>query len=110
MARMSVTQKTLEHQESLSRMGGDEFAVLLPGVIQSENAVNVAKKIIDVIILPLELDDLELHLGISIGIACYPQDSSDVDEIIHYADLAMYDAKATGTGYSCFKTDMLMKN
>jgi len=107
MARMHITQENTEHQHSLARMGGDEFAVLLPGVMGCNDAINVAKKIIAAVTLPIKLNDLTLHLGVSIGIANYPQDSNDVEQLIHYADLAMYEAKSKGTGYACFNPELI---
>lgn len=107
MARMEVIQETIEHKNSLSRMGGDEFAVLLPGVIQFNDAVKVAKKIIAAVTRPMKINGLSLQLGVSIGIACYPQDSNDIEELIHYADLAMYDAKSKGVGFTCFSPSLL---
>lgn len=109
-ARMNTESESNSHQHSLSRMGGDEFAVLLPGVMSCEDASKVARKIIGVVTIPIELNDLSLQLGVSIGISCYPQDSNDIEKLIHYADLAMYDAKASGDGHTCFTTDMLQEN
>lgn len=107
LARVSGEQGSTEHYESLSRMGGDEFAVLLPGVVKYEDAVSVAEKIIASVVAPIIMDELSLKVGVSIGIAFYPQDNNDIGKLIHYADLAMYHAKNKNMGYACFNRTML---
>ncbi len=107
LARVGDEQGTAEHYDSLARMGGDEFAVLLPDVVKYEDAVRVAEKIIASVVAPMAMDELTLQLGVSIGIAFYPQDTNNIEKLIHYADLAMYNAKNKNMGYTCFNRAML---
>jgi diguanylate cyclase (GGDEF)-like protein len=88
--------------ESLARMGGDEFAILLPSTQRCEAAVQVAEKIASAVSRPIETATTSVQLGINIGIALYPQDADTTDRLIYCADLAMYDAKSRGDAYTCY--------
>jgi len=81
-----------------ARMGGDEFTLILPDT-GTEAAENVAKKVLESLLTPYILKGEKYTLGTSIGIAIYPQDSTDADELLHLADEAMYKAKKTKAGY-----------
>ena len=91
-----------EASDALARMGGDEFAVLLPSTRTRTDAERVAQKIITAVERPIHLQGLNLQLGISIGIALYPGDAPDTRTLIHRADLAMYHAKTRGGGFTCY--------
>lgn len=83
----------------VSRLGGDEFTILSTG-IDSENAAKLAAtKIIDCLREPFVIDDTELEIDVSVGIAMYPKDGSDSHSLLRSADVAMYQAKHQGTGY-----------
>jgi predicted signal transduction protein with EAL and GGDEF domain len=77
-------------------MGGDEFVIVLRNVTGSENAALVARGIVDSLSRPFLLEDRRVFLTVSIGIALYPLDGRDTDELIRKADTAMYHAKGQG--------------
>lgn len=80
----------------VARFGGDEFVIGLIEQNRIEDAALVAQKLLDVISEPIELDGNTLHVTTSIGISVFPDDAETVDLLIRDADLAMYQAKATG--------------
>ncbi len=76
------------------RIGGDEFTVLLPGLAVREDAATPARRLLKVLAEPFHVDDYEIVLSASIGIACYPLDGMDAVTLIGNADAAMYAAKS----------------
>ena len=96
----------LHARDTLGRLGGDEFALILPTRDQDE-AVHVASEVRDVLRAPFDLDGQQLELTASIGIAMYPDDATDPQTLIKYADTAMGRAKAAGRdGYRFFTAGM----
>jgi diguanylate cyclase (GGDEF)-like protein/PAS domain S-box-containing protein len=87
--------------DTISRLAGDEFTVLLPRVSESRNATLVAEKIIASLSEPFQLDGHEAHIGCSAGIAFYPGDADTDEELLKCADAAMYAAKEKGRGQFC---------
>jgi diguanylate cyclase (GGDEF)-like protein len=81
----------------LCRTGGDEFVILLPAVSPDE-AATVARRIIERVSEPFDLDQASLHVGVSIGSATAPQDGMTADALLRSADRAMYQAKGCGKG------------
>ncbi len=82
--------------EMLARLGGDEFAILSE-LSTEEEAVRLAERIADAIAdIPFQFNDTRLHLTSSIGIALFPRDGEDADELVAHADAAMYQAKQHG--------------
>jgi len=97
----------LRAEDTIARMGGDEFAVLLPGIEQPEAAVKVAQKLLDSLAQPVEIDGQELFATGSIGISLYPIDGEDTQALLKHADIAMYRAKEQGgNGYYLFTQAM----
>lgn len=82
--------------DAVYRVGGDEFAMILPNVMDRENAVIVAEKFIRTLIRPLEVEGHTLYVSASIGISMYPQDGADTTTLLRNADAAMYSAKERG--------------
>ncbi|WP_295441174.1 ATP-binding protein [uncultured Thiodictyon sp.] len=82
--------------DSVGRIGGDEFVVLLTDVQDEEQAVKVAEGIGEALRQPFILDGKTLSLSSSIGLACYPDHGSDAIELARHADEAMYQAKESG--------------
>ncbi|MBW1718008.1 MAG: EAL domain-containing protein [Deltaproteobacteria bacterium] len=93
-----VARREAEKQfmTSLSRLGGDEFTILLTGLVEVEHVARVAKRIIQHISLPVKIDGQELYITGSAGIAVYPEDGEDIDTLLKNADAAMYYAKEAG--------------
>ena len=80
----------------VARLGGDEFTVLLPHVDDAAEAARVANRLVDAIRLPFEISGHQVFLGVSIGIAVFPQDGADPETLMRHADLAMAHAKRDG--------------
>jgi diguanylate cyclase (GGDEF)-like protein len=80
----------------MARLAGDEFIILLPRTTGSSQAQKVAKRILDSLKTPFIIDKQELHISTSIGIALYPEDGQNADDLIKNADIAMYHAKKSG--------------
>jgi diguanylate cyclase (GGDEF)-like protein len=93
---------SLRAVDTVARLGGDEFAVLLPRIEAAEGAMAVAGKLQATLDAPFRLEDLALDVEASIGIALYPENGSDADELLQRADIAMYVAKDTHAGYVLF--------
>ncbi|MCW8855099.1 MAG: sensor domain-containing diguanylate cyclase [Gammaproteobacteria bacterium] len=99
-----------EKEGTVARLGGDEFAAILTGIDNSNNAKIVAEKIIYAMREPFMIDDYKLNVGISIGIALYPHDANNDDDLLHNADTAMYNAKSNHKHYSFYKKDNVAIN
>lgn len=94
-------------RDTVARFGGDEFALLLEKVPNSEAVAKVAEKLIEVLSQPYEIHNQKLYLSASIGISISPDDSTDANTLIKNADTAMYRAKDTGrNNYQFYSTDM----
>jgi diguanylate cyclase (GGDEF)-like protein/PAS domain S-box-containing protein len=85
----------LRDADTVARVGGDEFLVLL-SIAEPSDAEKVARALLSRFAEPLVVDNDELHLTTSIGVAIHPADGDDVDALIHHADAAMYRVKETG--------------
>jgi len=97
----------LRSEDVVSRLGGDEFTIILDEIADNAFPSVVAQKIIDTLSTPIKLKDELGYIGSSIGIAIYPDDSKDNDELIKYADMAMYKAKEAGKNrYRYFTSTM----
>jgi len=100
----------LRSEDLLARLGGDEFVVLLERVEDPEEAGAVARKILAALAEPLRVDEHELTLTFSIGIALYPDDGQNIDTLLLQADVAMYGAKSKGrNNYQFFVPDMTFR-
>jgi diguanylate cyclase (GGDEF)-like protein len=84
----------LRQSDTVGRLGGDEFGIVLPET-DAEQAIEVAKKILDSLQPSFELDGQVLSIGASIGIALFPEHGDDEASLIRYADIAMYEAKSS---------------
>ena len=97
----------LREDDSVARTGGDEFLVLLPEVEAFETVADVAQRVIEQLAEPVRLRGSDLVVGCSIGVAFYPEDGREVDELIRHADIAMYRAKQRGRNtYALFTPAM----
>ena len=91
----------------VSRLGGDEFTVVLNQIESPESAAIVAQRILDALSAPMIINDHELVITPSIGIAIAPRDAGDVESLLKAADTAMYHAKSTGKNhYLYYDSDM----
>lgn len=100
-------EKCLRKGDTLSRFGGDEFTLLLPSIHSHEDARSIARKLIQTLKDPFQLGDHEVFVGVSIGIAVFPDAGNTLDQLIQNADIAMYHVKARGKdGYRFFSDSM----
>jgi diguanylate cyclase (GGDEF)-like protein len=94
-------RQTLRSTDVLARLGGDEFAVLLRHA-DSDYAIDVARRMSDVLRQPFALRQVSVHVGASVGIALAPEHGTDTDELLRCADVAMYRAKAGHTAVAVY--------
>jgi diguanylate cyclase (GGDEF)-like protein len=97
----------VREMDTVSREGGDEFVVILPDLERPEHARMVADKIIRELSRPVEIGGHEIHITPSIGISHYPNDATDVQQLLKHADNAMYQAKDAGRNTVRFFTNDL---
>jgi diguanylate cyclase (GGDEF)-like protein/PAS domain S-box-containing protein len=93
--------------DTVSREGGDEFVIILPDLEMPESARVVADKILRELTRPVEIGGHEIHVTPSIGISHYPNDATDVNQLLKHADNAMYQAKDAGRNTVRFFTNDL---
>ena len=93
--------------DTVSRPGGDEFVVLLSEVACAQDALRTADKILAAMAPPQRIDQLDLHVTVSLGIGVYPDDGTDAETLLENADLALLRAKADGRANSqLFEPDL----
>jgi diguanylate cyclase (GGDEF)-like protein/PAS domain S-box-containing protein len=93
--------------DTVSREGGDEFVIILPDLERPEFARTVADKILKEVAQPVDIAGHEIHITPSIGISHYPNDATDVQQLLKHADSAMYQAKDAGRAtVRFFTTDL----
>jgi diguanylate cyclase (GGDEF)-like protein len=104
-----VTQRLkqqVRETDTVARLGGDEFAIV-QSISQPSDSTALARRLIEVVSAPYELNGSRVVIGTSIGIALVPDDGENVDEVIKNADMALYRSKADGRGrYRFFETEM----
>ncbi|HJV84425.1 MAG TPA: EAL domain-containing protein [Noviherbaspirillum sp.] len=100
-------QQCVRGEDTVARIGGDEFLVVLPDIDRGEQAVPVAEKILAATARPFLLQEHQIHTTISIGISVYPDDGRDAHELVRHADAALYQAKGHGRDNYQFFTDEL---
>ena len=89
-------QGALRASDTISRIGGDEFSILLPEVVSADAVTGVARKILDSLAQPFRIDGHDLFVTASLGISCFPSDGEDAETLLKCADAAMYRAKELG--------------
>ncbi|WP_281883238.1 EAL domain-containing protein [Paenibacillus sp. YYML68] len=100
--------RAIQHMSvTLARMGGDEFTVLCSQNYEADELAKLAERIIAEIAVPYRLKESDFYVSASIGIAIYPQDGQDAEQLLKHADTAMYEVKKNGKNGFQFYTGQL---
>ena len=100
-------QQVLRKEDTVGRLGGDEFIILLRGLTEHHNALAIAENLLKAFREPFKIGGRELILTMSIGVAVYPKNGRCASDLLRNADTAMYQAKALGRNtYSFFTKEM----
>ena len=98
-----VLQKSVRHSDTVARIGGDEFAIVLEEISNPRQATKIAAKIVQHLATPLQVLEQTCHVGASIGIALFPDDGDSLEDVVKAADQAMYRVKNSGrNGFQLF--------
>jgi diguanylate cyclase (GGDEF)-like protein len=97
----AVLQYCVRKSDTVARFGGDEFVILLTALLDKDDAAIVAEKILLYLQQPFQLSACQAQIGVSIGIALYPDDGTDSQQMMQIADSVMYSAKQQGKG--CYR-------
>lgn len=102
--------RRLEHctraSDTVARLGGDEFAILLPSLSEPEETIGIVRKIITSVAEPVRVDGHDLRIRTSVGIVYCPGDGVFSDRLMQKADVAMYHAKQTRSGFAFYRNDL----
>ncbi|RLA70791.1 MAG: hypothetical protein DRG09_02155, partial [Epsilonproteobacteria bacterium] len=106
-------QENIRQSDTLARVGGDEFTIIMEDIKDIDDSSFLAKKILKILVEPFEVDGRNLYVSGSIGISHYPQDGDTVENLLKYSDTAMYKAKEEGRNnfqfYSSEMTEFAFK-
>ncbi|MDH0300906.1 MULTISPECIES: EAL domain-containing protein [unclassified Pseudomonas] len=100
-------RRELREHDTLARLGGDEFAVVLAGLETPEAARITAQRLIEAICPPFHIEGHQFSVGVSIGVAVAPDDHDQAEQLLGYADMALYEAKRNGRNrFECFHVEL----
>lgn len=100
-------RSSVRESDTVSRQGGDEFIIILPGAGGAEEVSEIAGKLLEMMSAPFDLAGQRVSVSASIGVALYPEDGPDFDTLLKKADMAMYSAKSAGrNAYRFFTEEM----
>lgn len=95
-------QQVVRESDTVARLGGDEFTVIVNSMANNDDVIRVAQIIVETLSEPFFLNEKEVNIGASIGIAVFPDDGVEQTTLMNNADSAMYQAKQSGRGQYCF--------
>jgi diguanylate cyclase (GGDEF)-like protein/PAS domain S-box-containing protein len=98
-------RRPLRETDTVARLGGDEFAILLPGPTDVPAACGIAERVVEAFREPFPVDDMDIEVGISIGVALYPDHGEVAEALLQHADAAMYAAKRNGFGFVVYDAE-----
>ncbi len=100
-------KNNIRRSDTLARVGGDEFTIIMEDIRSIEDSSLLAQKILNILVEPFDIDGRVLYISGSIGISLYPRDGKNVDDLLKYADTAMYKAKDEGrNNFQFYSSDM----
>ncbi|MBF0566155.1 MAG: EAL domain-containing protein [Nitrospirae bacterium] len=100
----------LRKSDTVARVGGDEFTIILTNVAKEKDAANVADKIISYLSKPFYLSGNECNIGVSVGISIFPTDGTEAGQLLKNADIAMYQVKEQSRNSYQFYSNSMNKN
>ncbi len=100
---------TTRENDNVARLGGDEFAIIMSSIESTDVVDNIVNRIIHSLQSPVIIDGHQIQSGVSVGISMYPDNSSDAEELLKQADLALYQVKSMG-GLHYLQFDRELKN
>ena len=99
-------QQVVRGADVIARLGGDEFALLMTTDVSLEAAVQMAERVKAALVEPFVIGELRLQTNASIGIAVHPEHGTDAESLTQRADVAMYQAKRSGSGHAVYKAEL----
>lgn len=103
-------RKIIREEDTLARLGGDEFTVLLENLTSPQDASMIANKILNILSKEIIINENILYVSSSIGISVYPSDGKSAENLLKYADSAMYKAKSEGRNNYQYYNSVLTEN
>lgn len=98
-------KRSMRKTDTIARIGGDEFVVILEEISGEDHVRVLAEKVMAAVTEPFEVDGNQMRISASLGIALYPDDTTDADQLVEFADRAMYVAKKLGKCHACIHPD-----
>lgn len=89
-------QIAMRESDTIARYGGDEFVALAPNVRSPEDVAHIAQKLLEILEMPFQIEEHELHTSTSIGVVMYPEDGESAETLLKNADTALFAAKEAG--------------
>jgi diguanylate cyclase (GGDEF)-like protein/PAS domain S-box-containing protein len=102
----------VREQDAVSRMGGDEFTIMLAPIHEISEVTSLAKRVLDSVNMPIAVGTHTLEVGASIGVALYPADGEKAEDLMRNADMALYEAKGSGrnrVNFFSYKLDLELR-
>lgn len=96
-------------KEEVFSMGGDEFALIIPSLVEVESAMSRVRELLELFEKPITIDDYDYHISLCAGMAIYPEDGDTAEEVIQHADTAVHHAKDYGIDVRHFVPSMQRK-